>query len=611
MRSLFTLKILGLHFLFLALPLILNSFFFFQEFYQSSVKNVMNELKEVAAVRTYALRELEPESDAILNALAFFFEQEDEEKAFNEKLREFGRLQPHQEYIYFKRDEKGYRAVASSKKSNEGIYAHSVFPVEKLVLKRPLAFLSYKKLNGEINAHTPFLISAKGVKFSEVGEPLSFLVQEAEIEKPLKELLTSERYPKIHFAILSSEGIVLAGSQPEFIGNYFNQFSTIDVETIREEGILGKYQLAEKTLRLYPMQQLNFFEFLFDGQPQLAFAMSIPELDFYMMVYQSKQILFDKALSHFFWIYVFFGSVVLIGGLLTFWLALWIARPLRQLSYLMGTVSEGKYNHYFQPQPLGFEINTVGEVFNSTLESLRENIEKEKQELTKNDLLRAEIDLGREVQESLLTVDQPKVEGIESSLIYLPGTEVAGSFHLLEQKFFKDGQEYLLLVLAEPRGAGISSVLYSLTLRSLLRGNAAVTDSLEGMLKTINDEFLKKSRKDEFQIAAFVAFIEPISKKMEYINCGMPFPWIKKRERKIRLEGEKATPFGATYFNTPGSQFYTFEQQEQLYLFAGIRELPTLKEKNIKDEMASVKQYILESPNEPLESEIIGLGVQF
>jgi phosphoserine phosphatase RsbU/P len=611
MRSLFTLKILGVHFLFLALPLILNSFLLFDEFYRSSIKRAMNELKEVAVIRTYALSELEPESDAILNALTFFFEQEENEEILERKLRELGHLQPLREYIYFKKDQQGYKAVASSIKMREGVYAHTLLPVEKIAFDHQLAFLSYKKLDGETESYAPYLMTAKGVRFSEEGEPLSFIVQEAKIEKPLKELLTSKENPKMQFAVLSSEGVVVAASQQSFIGNYFNQFSPVDVEKLKTEGILGKFKLADRTLRLFPMNESNFFEFYFDGHPQLAFAMSVPELDFYMMVYQSKQALFDSALSHFFWIYVLFGAVILVGGLLAFWLALWIARPLRQLSYLMGIVSDGKYDQYFQPQPLGFEINTLGEVFNSTLESLRDNIEKEKQELTKKDLLRAEIDLGREVQESLLTVEQPKVEGIDSSLIYLPGQEVAGSFHLLEKKFYKDGQEYLLLVLAEPKGVGISSVLYSLTLRSFLRGNAAVRDDLEGMLKTINKEFLQKSRKDEFEISAFVAFIEPISKKMEYINCGMPLPWIKKEERLSKLEGQKATSFGSSYFQTPGSQFYTFEKGERFYLLTGSYELPLIKECSLKEEMKEIKEHISAVEGSSLQKEVIGLGVRF
>jgi phosphoserine phosphatase RsbU/P len=616
MRSLFTLKILGIHFLFLALPLILNSFLYFQEFYRSSIKRAKAELEEIAILRTYALSELEPESEAILNSVAYFLEQEGHEPGFENKLRELGHIQPLREYLYFQRDEKGYRAVLASQKQNEGKYARAMFPVEKLALHRSLAFLSYQKLDGETEEYVPLLMTARGVTYSEGGEPLTILVQEAKIAEPLKEILSNEKFTNVHFAVLNAEGVVFTATDSNFIGNFFYPLSPRTLEEIQKEGTLGEHRLAGQPIRTRSLDEPGFLEFYFNGETQLAFIAEVEELDFSMLVYQSKNILFDKALRHFFWIYALFLLVILIGGLLAFWLALWIARPLRQLSYLMGAVSDGKYDQHFEPQPLGFEINILGEIFNSTLDSLLSNIEKEKEESVKKELLRSEIDLSREVQENLLTVEQPKVAGIESSLVYMPGKEVAGSFHLLEKKFYKEGQEYLLLALASPRGVGISSVLYSLTLRSLLRGTATVTDVLDGMLKTINTEFLKKSSKEGFEIDAFVAFIEPSSRQMEYINCGMPLPWIEKEGRLEKLGGAKATSFGASYFATPGSQIHTFEEGERLFLFSSneCSRLNSLSPSNgcsLKEQMERMKKKFETELKEPLNSEVIGLGVDF
>ena len=60
----------------------------------------------------------------------------------------------------------------------------------------------------------------------------------------------------------------------------------------------------------------------------------------------------------------FFLFILLIGGTITFWLTFRMARPLQQLSDLMGKVGGGSFELRYKKDIFGFELNRLGERFN-------------------------------------------------------------------------------------------------------------------------------------------------------------------------------------------------------------------------------------------------------
>ena len=65
----FALRVLAINFLLLALPLLIDSFIFFQSAYDESIQSAKKELKEVSNLRSYSLIASEPVKHVLLSEL--------------------------------------------------------------------------------------------------------------------------------------------------------------------------------------------------------------------------------------------------------------------------------------------------------------------------------------------------------------------------------------------------------------------------------------------------------------------------------------------------------------------------------------------------------------
>lgn len=535
----FTLRVLVISFLVLALPLLIDSFLFFQNSYDDTIHEAKTDLREAANFRTFTLTEIQPIKQVLLKELIYLLNLGDQLPAtdtnrLNQQLAEVAHIGGEFELFLLnlsKGDE--FKIIAASSELFVDTFFTSFRRLDQVVDTGEGNFVRYI-YDQEEKRYIPYVFLARVVKSNQTGEPAAILMARAEIEEELGSLLsTNGEKNKIDFAILNADGIVFAATDSNLTGNYFDPLTSVRKKEILESSQLGSRSLPLKPIPVIKGEDPPFFEFIFADQVQIAYRSFISDFGISVIAYSAKEEFFAKAVRHFLFIYSLYGVILVIGGGVTYWLSLWISRPLRQLSYLMGEVREGNLDVRFEKQRFGFEINILGEIFNNTLVTLLENIQKAEDERVKKEMYQREVAIGRQVQRSLLPSQVPKISGAEVAGTYLPANEAGGDFYGYLSRLSSVGEEILMISVADAAGKGISPCLYALSARSLFRTYARLIDDPADILSRTNNAFIADTGDTGMFVTIFAATYHAQSKILSYYSCGHIPPIVRRADGSL------------------------------------------------------------------------------
>lgn len=521
------LRVLVLTFIVLALPLLVDSFLFFQNTYNDAIQDAKRELKEIADFRSYSLAEIQPIKEVFLTSLIYLLnlhEQIDhpDKESLSRQLKEVSDLVGGNLGLYLIANSPGpvYSILASNREQDFQEKFISYLSFKKVIQAQEDIFIRYM-YSQKKRRYVPSLFVAHVITSAKNGEPMAIFMVVADIEKELDLVLSEvERYQSVQFAILNGDGIVFRATDSSLLGHHFDPISKVRRNQILETGQLGPFTVEERSLPIIQGNDPPFFEFIFDDQVQIAYRAYLSQLGLSVVAYSPKEVFFGQAIKHFLFLYTVYGLILVIGGGVAYWLSQWIARPLRQLSHLMGEVSEGKFEERFQKEPLGFEINHLGLIFNSTLDTLLMNIQKAEDERLKKEIYQRELAIARQVQQNLLPHGMPKMEGIELVGAYLPAIEVGGDFYGWLTKKNHLGEDVLTIGVGDAPGRGISACLYALNARSLARSYAMIYDDMGEMLRQTNNKFLEDAGDSGMFVTLFWCYYSPHSKILSYYSFG-------------------------------------------------------------------------------------------
>jgi sigma-B regulation protein RsbU (phosphoserine phosphatase) len=223
-----------------------------------------------------------------------------------------------------------------------------------------------------------------------------------------------------------------------------------------------------------------------------------------------------------------YGLILVVGGGFAYWLALWISRPLRQLSVVMEHVEKGNLEERFKEEPFGFEINILGKLFNQTLDNLLFNMRRAEDERVKKETYQREIAFIRQVQESLLLPPQKEYDALEYSALYLPADEVVGDYYNYLAHESPSGEKTFLFSVVDASGTGLTSCLYALSARSLFSTYATLYDDIADILARANNDFAQEARDSGFFLRLFYGKYHCLTKTLHYCCCGHVSGLIKK-----------------------------------------------------------------------------------
>jgi len=529
-------RLLGISFILLAFPLLVDSFILVQKRYEHTIADAKGYLVEIAHLRELPLAQIQPLNKPLLEVISYFLKlqskfPEKPDKELDGKLQTMANIGDFSGIFILKiTEDKRYIVTASSLPQFVGKDYTDFFRLNDLFSADAIerGFSSYISYNSK--TLEPYFIVAHLVFSMKEERPVGVLAVSDDITYKLNELLEKDdhRYP-VSFALLLPSTVVFAATDPKMRFNYFLPLKPEYRQLFIEEEPFAAKLLPEEPIKVDDKIGYPFFEFSWMGEDQIGYVKKLPGANFALLTYASKDEIFRSPVINFFNIYSIYGLILIIGGTVAYMLTMRMAKPIQNLSLIMQEIQEGDINLRYQKDPLGFEINVLGNIFNEMVDAVLEQKKVAEEERVTRETFARELRLGQQVQRSLLPQKMPKYPGVDVAEMYIPAIEVGGDFYDVFVKEREKASSQLVLAVADASGKGVQACFYSLSVRNMLRTYAKEYDDVGQAMSATNNLF----RLDTGDTGMFVTVLAGIydydTQTFHYYSAGHN-PAIVRRE---------------------------------------------------------------------------------
>ncbi|MBI2743013.1 MAG: SpoIIE family protein phosphatase [Chlamydiales bacterium] len=314
-------------------------------------------------------------------------------------------------------------------------------------------------------------------------------------------------YP-FHLTLLKPGGELFLSSDPAFSMEKIELLLPSDIEEMDEKF----FQFAKAE------EKSNFFTLLKNRDQKIGLKLPVKGAAFSLLIDLPEKAAF-KATSGL--LYYRFALIVLftllIGGSVTWWLMRRMARPLKVLRVCMERVGDGDLTIRYAHDPLGFEINLLGEQFNAMVDGIVHHIEEVKRVKIGKELLLRELKIGHEIQESIFPKEIPNIQGLEIATGFRPAGQVTGDFYDL----FLDSEGDLIVILGDAAGKGIPACLFAFLLRSMLRtAFKTMRAPLNQIIESANSLFCLDTGDSGYFATSWIGKIDLKNQRLHFTSCG-------------------------------------------------------------------------------------------
>ncbi len=256
--------------------------------------------------------------------------------------------------------------------------------------------------------------------------------------------------------------------------------------------------------------------------------------DLIVITFSPFQEIIWKSLKSPLEICLLFLLTLTIGVILIWIISNKMDKPLYNLSLCMEEVKKGNYHVRFSPLPLGGEFNYLGKKFNHTLTLLLNSIEKTEKEKIKRKKLEHELSIIKEIQKQILFSLPLKLPYISNKIVHIPGVLIKGVFQEWQEITIQNNT-ILRYGIGISEDFGLTSCLYSITIRSLFLAYSKTSNDLEKVIELTKHDFLQghSNLLNTFNMFAFD--YDPIKHNMTYCLIGQRFTIIKKCKKNVLL----------------------------------------------------------------------------
>jgi serine phosphatase RsbU (regulator of sigma subunit) len=315
-----------------------------------------------------------------------------------------------------------------------------------------------------------------------------------------------------HSLLVEDDGSIVAATNKEWVGQKIRKGPASEVYSLKYQGIeyLGVNQpIDDSSLFLLNMVEKRA---LFTGVQQLAVQFMVLLL-----------------------------VIISIGTGIILFLLRRLSQPIYNIQDAMQRVAEGDLDFKYKPLPLGFEINTIGEMFNKTVDRLIGVMDEARVARVSQEVYHKELALGQTVQHSLLPILPSHVEGTQLAGKFVAAKQVGGDCYDFIPSL--KGRDFFFI--ADTAGKGIMACLFALNLRSLLRAFCQSGESAKEIICNANEMFLYDTKDSGVFVTAWVGLYHRASQEIEYVNMGHLPAILKRANGDIELLSTEGIAFGA------------------------------------------------------------------
>ena len=160
-------------------------------------------------------------------------------------------------------------------------------------------------------------------------------------------------------------------------------------------------------------------------------------------------------------------------------------------------------------------------------------LEAAQAELVMKERMERELELARQVQQSMLPRTFPRVAGFNLAARNEPARQVGGDFY---DMIWLDA-DHFGIVMGDVSDKGMPAALYMVLTRTLLLAEARREPSPQAALEGVNRLLLELGDLDGF-VSVFYGVVENSTRRMRFARAGHEKPWLLRAGQVIRLEGQ-------------------------------------------------------------------------
>jgi serine phosphatase RsbU (regulator of sigma subunit) len=222
-------------------------------------------------------------------------------------------------------------------------------------------------------------------------------------------------------------------------------------------------------------------------------------------------------------------AVIVVGALVSLWVASQITQPIQRLVEDVRHISTGDLNHHVSAQGSG-EIASLARALDRMTKSLAEARENE----VELQVREREVEVAGEVREQLLPQVTPKLAGYDLGALHMSAPGMGGDFH----DFIEVGapQAGVGLLVCEVSGKGFPGALVGATARSYLRAKLQGGGEVKDALQDANRQLARDVRRG-MAVTSLYVFVDPNTAIATVACAGHKIPLIRytAADKKVRL----------------------------------------------------------------------------
>lgn len=298
-----------------------------------------------------------------------------------------------------------------------------------------------------------------------------------------------------------------------FLDQFCHQMSTAaspghHIVVFNEEGVIAtrahERQNRDLEALMAPNGTADTARFIHDGEPYasagvrtrdgatIAVAQSLAPVEQFLRSQRTSRLASAAIL------------VVLVFGVTTLALLVWVRDPLRNLVTAVSAVGKRRFDVRVRPSG-SRELRYLTQGINEMIQSL-EVVERDRE---------SQMERAQEIQQALLPRGGQDVDGFDVAAVFLPTESIGGDLYDIVK--FEDGST--LLAVFDISGHGVPAALFTALLRAVVRHRAAATTDLALIAEAMNTGLAEVAPSDTFATCLLVRLL-PSEGAAEYVSAG-------------------------------------------------------------------------------------------